>query len=87
MRRRGYTGELIEKKRNQIRLYAKHTLSKKFLVDTEFTDEAVNAIAIASFIGDRSCDVWLNGELVNLKNLTLKIQLCQKQPENVLPKS
>ena len=87
MRRRGYTGELIEKKRNQIRLYAKHTLSKKFLVDTEFTEDAVNAIAIATFMGDRSCEVWLNGELVNLKNLSLNIQLCPKQQENALPKS
>lgn len=76
----GANPKSLEFKIRQVKSYAKNTLTKKFYIDTEFDDDAANAIAIASILGSRRADVWVNGELINLQNLSLKISL-QLKPQ------
>lgn len=62
-------------KAEQVKKFARNSLSKKFYIDTVIEPEAARAIAIASILGDRSCEVCLNGRIENLQNLSLVISL------------
>lgn len=62
-------------KAEQVKRFATNSLSKKFYINTVIEPEAARAIAVASILGDRGCEVWLNGKQENLKNLNLVISL------------
>lgn len=62
-------------KANQVMKFARNSLTKKFFIDTVIEPEAARAIAIASILGDRGCEVCLNGKVENLQNLNLVISL------------
>lgn len=62
-------------KAEQVKRFATNTLSKKFYINTVIEPEAARAIAVASILGDRGCDVWVNGRHENLRNLSLVISL------------